>query len=156
MATKSEHRTGKSRKDTVKKMGRRSDAKNEKDWHAKVGRTDPKKMGRSDSKNENDCFWMVERTDRKNEKVWLKKWEGLTRKMGSSDSKHGRSESKQGSPIQKHCRSDSKKEGLVDTSQSSYLRHFWKEYKMFTQTCFTSFKEQKIYRSSSSEVFLNI
>ena len=37
----------------------------------------------------------------KSGKDWLEKWEGLTRKMGSSDSKHGRSESKQG-------RSDSK------------------------------------------------
>ena len=47
----------------------------------------------------------------------LEKWEGLARKMGTSDSKHGRSESKQGTLDSKTGRSGSKKEGLVDTSQ---------------------------------------
>ena len=173
MAIKSKHRIGKSRKDTVKKMGRGS---NFKDWIGKVGRTDPKKwesltlkMRRTDPKN--GKVWLeksegltqkkgkdgpvkVEMSDSKNEKGWL--GEELTRKMRRSEYKHGKSESKQGrsnsktrqvwfvkrrscwpkkwkgltlnteslsqnseSPIQKQGRSDSKKEGLVDTSQSS-------------------------------------
>ena len=66
MAITLEHRIGKSRKDKVKKMGRRSDSKNEWNWIGKEGRTDPKKL------------------------------EGLSRKMRRTDSKHGRPESKQG------------------------------------------------------------
>ena len=49
----------------------------------------------------------------------FEKWEGLTRKMGRSDSKHGMSESKQGRSDSKTGRCDSKREGLVDTSQPS-------------------------------------
>ena len=59
-------------------------------------------MGRSDLKNEKD--WLGEGLTQKkwesltwkSGKDWLEKWEGLSRKMGSSDSKDGRSESKQG------------------------------------------------------------
>ena len=55
--------------------------------------------------------------------------------MGRSDSKHGRSESKKGRPDSKTGRSDSKKEGLVDTSQPSYIIYTHGVYSSLFEAC---------------------
>ena len=54
--------------------------------------------------------------------------------MGRSGSKHGRSESKQGRSGSKTRQADSEKEGLVDTSQPSYIR-FSPEVKRCNEFC---------------------
>ena len=70
---------------TDPKTAESTDSKNEKEWLGKKIKDWSKKMGRSVSKSEKD--W-TEKWD------WFIKWEGLTRKMGKSDSRHGSSESK--------------------------------------------------------------
>ena len=54
----------------------------------------------------------------KSGKDWLEKWEGLTRKMERSDSKHGRSESKQGRSDSKTGRSGLTRKKLLMTLHS--------------------------------------
>ena len=88
-------------------MGK-TDSKNEKGWLGKVGGNDLKKIGRSGSKNEKDQ---------------LKKWERLIWKLRRTDSKNGRSESKQESAQSKHsqCRN---KVTLTLHSHCTYYRCF--------------------------------
>ena len=72
MAIKSEHRTGKIQKDTVKKMGKEVWLKKWEGLTWESGKNWPEKMGRS---------WLkMRRTDSKNGKAWLENWAGLTLK----------------------------------------------------------------------------
>ena len=81
--------TSKSAKDWPRKMGR-SESKNEKDW------LDLERWEGLTRKNEKTWLDLEkwEALTRKNEKIWVEKWEGLTSKVGRTDQKMRRSDSK--------------------------------------------------------------